>query len=251
MKALVLRPSALCACIVFAAISSVAQTPHDPNEGSLASTKPRIPEPMVFDLVRPLGAERGELEINSLFEQPLDGGPLEWAPEVEYTLLDGFGVEFELPIEGSRVTDYKVAVQDTWDGLSGKRTIQGWQSIARIDRKEQFLNLYLLHLAGARFNQWWSMLTMNGLQRENDGVRQGMAFLSNASLFYSRSKHTVYGLESNLKLGGPSGGRWLLMPQMHWRVVDDVNLQVGAGFEKRYEPAAAHPKLGWRLIREF
>lgn len=32
---------------------------------------PRIPEPMVFDLVRPLGAKRGEGEINVLGMIPL------------------------------------------------------------------------------------------------------------------------------------------------------------------------------------
>lgn len=65
---------------------------------------PRVPEPMVFDLVRPLGALKGTVEINSLGMIPLsrtirkvDGAtdPLglvrrspdrrgvEWAPEIE------------------------------------------------------------------------------------------------------------------------------------------------------------------------
>ncbi len=56
---------------------------------------PRIPEPMVFDLVRGLGARRGELEFNVLNLVPFRrGGPsYEWAPEVEYAVFDGFAVE--------------------------------------------------------------------------------------------------------------------------------------------------------------
>ncbi len=85
---------------------------------------PRIPEPMVFDLIRPLGAKRGEAELNSLGRIPLsrkarqvDGvsDPLglvrrsqdrqgtEWAPEIEYALTDGLAVEFELPMENLSV----------------------------------------------------------------------------------------------------------------------------------------------------
>jgi hypothetical protein len=67
---------------------------------------PIIPEPMVFDMVRPLGARRGELEVNVLGLVPLkrDGGApaIEWAPEVEWAIRDGFAVEFELPFRRVR-----------------------------------------------------------------------------------------------------------------------------------------------------
>ncbi len=83
---------------------------QDPGEGTLASAAPRIPEPMVYDLVRPLGAPRGELEIHSLFLRPLRRGrPLEWVPEVEYTFAKGHGIEFDLPAEGSVAESFKLA----------------------------------------------------------------------------------------------------------------------------------------------
>lgn len=244
------RLAALSAALVFAALSAAQAPAYDPNEGSLAASRPRIPEPMVFDLVRPLGAPRGELEVNSLFEQPVGGGTLGWAPEVEYTLFDGFGVEFEMPMSGARLMEYKFAVQDTWNGLSSDRLIQGWQAITRIGRSDGRLNLDLLHLAGVRLSDRWSGLTMNGVRRENDGFDRGAALLTNGSLFYAASKHRVYGVESNLKLGGPSSSRWLLMPQAHWKLFDDVNLQAGAGLERRAR-SKSHAVVGWRLIREF
>lgn len=46
---------------------------------------PHIPEPMVFDMMRPLGAKQGELEANVLTTTPWSGkdGNTHWAPEVE------------------------------------------------------------------------------------------------------------------------------------------------------------------------
>ena len=72
---------------------------------------PRIPEPMVFDLVRGLGARRGELEFNTLSLVPFrHGGPkYEWAPEIEWAVADGFAVEYELPIFDTRIVAQKFA----------------------------------------------------------------------------------------------------------------------------------------------
>ena len=65
-----------------------------------AQEAPEIAEPMVFDLVRPLGARRGELEVNALAQRNLSGPDrnVEWAPEIEYAVADGFAVELELPL---------------------------------------------------------------------------------------------------------------------------------------------------------
>lgn len=86
--------------------------PTDVDEATFASSRLRIPEPMVFDLVRPLGAPKGELEVNSLFRMSEFGGRavLQWAPEVEYTFADGYGVEFEVPAENGQLEAYKFAL---------------------------------------------------------------------------------------------------------------------------------------------
>ena len=83
---------------------------HDPDEGTLSSIKPQIPEPVVFDLVRPLGAERGEFEVNSLFRVPVEGAGtrlvrlccpacvsrLERAPERYFALIDEASARCEM-----------------------------------------------------------------------------------------------------------------------------------------------------------
>ena len=66
---------------------------------------PDIPEPMVFDMIRPLTAKRGEVEVNTLVQRDLSGprGEVEWAPEIEMAVADGFAVELELPLIDTRV----------------------------------------------------------------------------------------------------------------------------------------------------
>jgi len=232
--------------------AAAAQHRSDPNEGSLSAVTPRIPEPMVFDLVRPLGAEKGEIEVNTLFELPLHGSDrdLQWAPEIEVAFSDNMAVEFELPMSNASLSEYKFALQQTAGAWAGGKGVHGWQGILRVDRSDRFLNADLLYLNGVEFDSKWSLFTMNGFRRESTGVEQGIAAISNTTLFYRRSKHFVYGLESNLKAGGPSKTSWLLMPQSHFRIVDSVNLQVGAGLETRKQHGS-HAVAGWRLIREF
>lgn len=101
-------------------------------EGSagLGSSDPHIPEPLLFDLVRPLGARKGKLEVNTLAQINNNGGPLAWAPEIEYAFADGLAFELELPTENSSVTDYKIAFQGTLShNFNNPNLIQGWQVI--------------------------------------------------------------------------------------------------------------------------
>ncbi len=81
-----------------------------------------IPEPMVFDLVRGLGAVQGEAEVNVLGVFPLrtsDPHGVEWAPGIEAAVLDGFALEFELPLEDTHLEAVKFAAQYT----SARRSI--------------------------------------------------------------------------------------------------------------------------------
>ncbi|MBT8181470.1 MAG: hypothetical protein KJO53_07770, partial [Eudoraea sp.] len=83
----------LCLSGLFSPLAAQEQLPEETHD---------IPEPMIFDLVRELGARQGELEINVLAEFPLNNNTsrhIEWAPEIEYAIWDNFAVEFELPIE--------------------------------------------------------------------------------------------------------------------------------------------------------
>ena len=72
--------------------------------GAGAGAAVRVPEPMVFDRVRGLGADKGELEANALALVPLnDTGvrDVAWAPEVEFAVVDGDRVESRVQVRGS------------------------------------------------------------------------------------------------------------------------------------------------------
>jgi len=240
--------AALC---LWAAAALPAQSSHqtDPDEGTLSSVRPRIPEPMVFDLIRPLGAKRGEFEVNSLFRLAPGDRPrrLQWAPEVEYAFLDGYGVEFELPLENAAIDSWKGAVQGTLPGPWAKKFIHGWQAIGEAGHHSAHTHVDLLYLAGARWTRDWSVFTMNGARRES-GHGTAKAFLGNYTLFYHPRKTVSYGLESNFKGKGIHSRSALLMPQMQLRG-NRLNLQFGLGW--RRQDGAGRMQAGWRLSREF
>jgi hypothetical protein len=222
--------------------------PIDPDEGSVASVNPHIPEPMVFDLVRPLGAKRGELEVNSLFRLPTSDSSrqLLWAPEVEYTFADGMGIEFELPMENGRVDSFKAALQATLPP-SHDRVIQGVQLLGEKARVGPASQLDILHLLGVRWKPRWSTFTMTGLRREQvETVRFTPVF--NHSVFFEPSSELAIGLETNWKGKGASNNQFLLMPQVHWKR-SRLNIQAGYGFSRRVGRTTG--VLSWRIIREF
>ena len=54
------------------------------------------PEPMIFDLVDPLGAKKGEVELNSLFDYSPRTGQFQWSPEIEYAFKNGHAIEMSI-----------------------------------------------------------------------------------------------------------------------------------------------------------
>ncbi len=221
---------------------------HDPDEASLSSSKPKIPEPMVFDLVRPLGAARGELEANSLFRAypRRPGRTLRWAPEVEYTFANGWGVEFEIPMENRHVESTKAALQGTLPGSIRHRSIHGVQAIWEDLRDVDGGQTDILYLFGYRFNKRWSAFSMNGVRSQWNGTANN-GWLSNQTLFFQPNRKVVFGLETNYQAATLDARSLLAMPQVHWKR-GRLNLQVGGGayFTKRTQPVMA-----LRVSREF
>ena len=79
--------------IIYALVGLLGGNVMAQDEEMLLSVN--IPEPLMFDLVRGLGAKQGELEINALADFPVNHishREVEWAPEIEYALFDGFAV---------------------------------------------------------------------------------------------------------------------------------------------------------------
>lgn len=190
---------------------------------------PSIPEPMIFDMIRPLGAVRGELEANVLAIKPTNGEPLTWAPEVEMAVADGLALELELPMTGTRVDSLKLGVQGTiGTGFDG-RFVHGVQYLGTVDRAGRW-GSSLLYLAGIRYDRHWSSMTMIGAKAPNSLQPGRAVLLANHSLFRDVGRATTAGVEVN-HLGGRQGN-WVIVPQLHQRIGHRAVVQLGAGMEK-------------------
>lgn len=233
---------------------------------------PRIPEPMVFDLVRPLGARRGEAEFNTLALVPLtrttkkvdavsdplglvrrspDTRGIEWAPEVEFVLTDGIALELELPLENSSIEAYKAAGQATFGTLWDHRFIHGAQVIVQYDRQPRTWTTTWLYLAGVRVDKIWSLFGMAGPRFEHGSPIGGRhtEMLGNVTLFADITNRLVGGLELNFGQVFNGSGSLLVMPQVHYEV--DSHWMVQAGVGARFVDDLMLAEVGFRLIREF
>lgn len=247
-------------------------TPETLERVSGEEKGPRIAEPMVFDLIRPLGATRGEGEINSLAIIPLrqqsrrvnevadplglvrrspDRGNVEWAPEIEYTVCDGIAVEFEVPIENSRVEAYKAAGQVTFGTAFDHRFIHGAQTIIQYGRDSSIWTTTGLYLAGFRFDKTWSLFGMLGGRAEIIGPvsNKTVEILANTTLFADVTDRLVAGVETNFNQVIRGDIEVLVMPQVHYEV--DRHWMIQAGVGARFTTEFTLPVAGFRLIREF
>lgn len=240
-------------CLALACAGWLAGAGHGVHAQSLASETPRIAEPMVFDLVRPLGARAGEREVNALTFRPFRAtAPTNWAPEFEYAYADGESLEIELPFADDRLVAYKFALQGTFGTGAGGRFIHGWQAITLYDREAGRIENSLLYIAGYRFDARWSVLGMVGIEKA--GLREAgpTSLLFNPSVFYDLDPLTVLGIEVNLRRGIALDDttRCLVIPQVQRRLTETTSLQIGVGaqFETRRDPGLV---AAMRLIQEF
>jgi hypothetical protein len=214
---------------------------------------PRIPEPMVFDLVRPLGAQRGEAEINTLAIIPLNRrlGVAEWAPEVEVAIAEGVAIEFELPFEEWSLKAYKTAAQVTFGRGFNDSFIHGAQGILLYDRETSRWSPTLLYLAGFQFDENWSALAMAGLRTEFEGDDRGNRTekLFNFSLFRHVGDYTTLGVETNSAASLVGNSEFRLIPQVHQELQDHIMIQFGAGC--LFTREATVPEAAMRLIYSF
>jgi hypothetical protein len=242
MRHLILLTALLASPVLAAAPGTIRGNPEQGGAGV-----PVIPEPLLFDMIRPLGAVRGELEANALFVKGLDGSALAWAPEVELAVADGFAIELELPMTGTRVDSFKLGLQGTFGTGFGGNFVHGVQYLGVVDRSGRW-GSSLLYLAGARYDRHWSSMTMIGAKTSNTARLSRPVSLINHSLFRDVGTRTTAGLEFNRE-GGDSGG-WVLLPQVHQRIGERFVMQAGAGIEKpRGERRVALASL--RVVREF
>ncbi len=201
--------------------------------------KIQIPEPLLFDLIRPLGASKGELEFNILGTKILNyknnqhrndsavirPPEIVYAPEVEYAFADGYGIELELPFANHKLEAYKLALQGTFSRSPFERSINGWQLISLYNRLEKESNVTGLYLLGVQFSERISSLVMLGAN-VNDHFETGL--IANPSLFFKYSDALTFGIENNLFLSA-NEHYYILLPQMEYSVGTNISVQLGAG----------------------
>jgi len=233
---------------------------------------PNVPEPMVFDLIRPLGVRRGELEVNVLgfvpFRRTRARNPqfsfitgadqsvqrraaFEWAPEIEYGLFDNFALEFELPMAEGRVEAYKGAAQYTLGTAFNEQFIHGFQGILFVDRTNGAVTPTILYLAALRLDPIYSLQAMIGFSHEFGGenLSSPSLVLLNLALFAEVSEKWTLGVEANYISELEGAAELLLMPQAHWNFTDKWSIQFGVG--TRAEEGNFSAEAVFRLIREF
>ncbi|TNJ43847.1 hypothetical protein KFZ70_07380 [Tamlana fucoidanivorans] len=220
----------------------------------------RIPEPLMFDLVRGLGAKQGELEINSLADFPLNktsSRKVEWAPEIEYAMFDGFAVELEFPMENFELEAFKAAIQWTIGASKNNQFIHGIQVIAEQYIHDDILELNFLYVPAYRFNEVWSAIGLFGVMIETgkDAARKKNTIVLNASLFADVNEHTVVGLELNntnpmIQKIDSNDMELLVLPQVHYEFGSGFATQLGFGpkFAKGSTPEAS---AVLRVIKSF
>jgi hypothetical protein len=192
-----------------------------------------VPEPMVFDLVRGLGAKRGEFELNVLTQAPLNqtgSRAIEWAPEVEYAVHDGVGLELELPFADGHLEAYKLAAQVTFSGLLRRRFHHGVQFIGEKVRGTEGVELSALYIPVVSFTPMWSTVTMIGARADvGDKAYGGETLLINNTLFFEPNRETAAGIELNLSAPRGEGATLLVMPQFYRELDEHWTIQAGVG----------------------
>lgn len=205
-----------------------------------------VREPMVFDLVRGLGAKRGELEVNTLLRYSSAEQQLRWAPEIEWVLADGMALELELPMAGTHLEAIKLAGQLTLPRRGGRRFIDGFQGIVELplaDHPKHFTGLYL---AGLQLNRV-SLLTMVGSRVESSWPGAlPVAGVINFAAFFDVNPSTVVGLEIDSVIGATP--ELTVMPQVHLQLSERLRMQGGAGMG--WSPEGLSMLAGLRLIFE-
>lgn len=223
------------------------QANTDPDvPGLFPGSYPHIPEPLHFDLVRGLGAKRGEFEFNVLSTaglRPYHG--VGWAPEVEWAFADRYAIEFEIPMHDGRVEALKLAQQGTFRERRPK-FIHGWQVIVE-GQLQGVGEVTGLYLAGRRFRRRISALAMLGPRVVFDARHLAAELIVNPSLFFDIDERFTIGVESNGVVDGRHSSLRLL-PQLHLQLGRHARVQVGGGIA--VSEAGLNPVLGVRVVVE-
>ena len=238
---------------------------------------PGVPEPMVFDLVRPLGVREGELEFNVISLVPfrreqkstqglfpsVEGtesdrpakrelGPvIEWAPEVEWAPIDDLAIEFEVPFSEERIAEYKMGIQWSFTPSTDNSRISGLQLLVNTDADGGSTTPTFLYLWAARFAPTYSAQVMAGA-RTTLGSRSATTetdFVLNPTVYKEVTSSIAFGVEGNTTTSERGRVEALVMPQATLSLTRSITLQMGVG--ARVVRGDITGESGFRLIGQL
>lgn len=209
--------------------STVNNVYSETNDAMLSSEELGIPEPLIFDLVRPLNSPKGELEVNALVTRSSRTGDFSWAPEIEYAFADGYAIELELPFESLTLEEYKIGLQGTFGELLDGQMAHGWQALGRYIRYGNGYSADILYLNGIRFSEKWSSMNMVGVRHTDFGKHGDIVALVNNNLFYHYSRALTLGVELNNEIYTRKLWHYRLTPQLHYSMSAGRAIQIGGG----------------------
>jgi hypothetical protein len=212
----------------------------DPGEsdprvpGLFPGSTPHIPEPLVFDLVRALGAKQHELEANTLLVTRFRSGKptFDWAPEVEWAIADDVAIELELPLLDRELEAVKVAFQITLPDRADAFA-HGVQLIEEYIFDAEAAKTSLLYLFGGRVGRVTLFAMMGARAITPMNQREHYDALLNPSVYVDVNERLTVGLENNLALsmGQSPTLDALILPQVHVQLSRHVRAQLGAGVQ--------------------
>lgn len=208
-----------------------------------------FPEPMVFDMVRGLGAEQGEVEVNTLVLVPTSPVAAIWAPEIEAAVVDNFALELEVGLVNADLEILKFALQGTVAMRPDGRIGNGIQGLVEYFVEERTFVATALHVFGARLAPSVTFVSLVGPAIESvlDGKTYGGVF-ANFSFGWAPHPRVVVASEQNIEwFPNTYLVRW--MPQVHWQV--HARFQWQAGFGVRHLDGRTSGEAATRLIAEF
>jgi hypothetical protein len=212
----------------------------DPGEsdprvpGLFPGSAPYIPEPLVFDLVRGLGAKKNEIEANTLLVTRFRRGrpSFDWAPEVEWAIVDDVAIELELPMHDRELEAFKVAFQVTLPERI-ENFAHGIQIIEEYLFETKAAETTLLYLVGGRLGRFAIFSMVGGRAVTPMNLREHFEVLLNPSLSYDVDERLTVGVETNLAISLRAGSALdaLIVPQLHVQLSRQVRAQIGAGVQ--------------------
>lgn len=135
-----------------------------------------VPEPLMTDWVRALGARAGEFEVNAL--ATIDGhGDWELAPELEWVPVNGVGLEGELVVNHVGLAAVKLAAQFTLVADAARGLGHGVQLIGKWTPQTP-ATLVAMHLFQQRLSEQLSLGLMTGAELAWSATELTSAFLA-------------------------------------------------------------------------